>query len=748
MNCEFTLTTKAPLAYIDFETQSGVDLREVGSMNYINSSLTRIMSCVIYLPEKEKLLIWIPVPNKTTENTLRDLYTDELSFFYTPEIPKEMETVCKTHTLVAHNAELFDAWLFKQKIKPKYTTTWIDTLHLTRYANIPGGLDKALKFIGRNGKSENTAMMLLSSAKVTKSGIVYTIGTSALWNSMIEYNIDDTMELCELHKWLMSKLNIPEYENKVCKTHASINQLGVKIDRTYAIKIRNLWEQLQNKSKDEITDITGGALKSFVDKSGVIKHDCNSPAKVKNWLHGMGLDLGVVNKAITDKYKQSLNTQVITQILNNPEKFLDGLDDDSVESIIALLALRRNVTRSTVKKIDTILENVDENDMATNWAILRGAQTTGRFSSRQIQLHNMFRGVDIKKGGYNLADFIEAIRNDKMTIEEIERIANENSTKTKKVYSSDLLATLTRTLFIPENGYEFCIADYSAVEARGVAFIADCQRMLNIFADPKQDIYCDMASSLYGRLITPLDETERFIGKQIVLGCGYQMGYDKFDIMCRLYGINLKAINLTSKQCVDAYRKTYPEIPALWKKLNQSVLDSVKNKNTVYYAGKCKIWCDSDYILRIELPSGRQLIYHQCEIEWVYPPWQAVERIQQVTYLTPLGMRKKLYGGIVAENIVQALSCDLLCFALCNLHNPEKQNTVRLHVHDEVARQVKKSKTQQRKIDDMGKIMTTAPDWAKGFPLGIKGFTSARYTKSKFPGNFSTEFLDGCKVKA
>lgn len=727
----FTAEAVKPL-YCDFETQSPVDLKKQGAYNYIRSPFTRIMSGVFF--DGETIHIWIPAYTKF-RMTIDDLfafiqtkkeYADLLPYDYIlyndNTLPKPIAELCRTHTLIAHNAEMFDAWLFDEKC-PGLNTTWFDTIHGCRYAGIPAGLDGALKSIGESGKGDNASMLLLSKAKIgPKGAIIYSPGTVPIQVDLILYNIYDTVKLKKLSDWLQDG-NFTK-ENNIIETHGLINQNGFYIDREYTKRLRDIWHELQNHSKDVIEEITHGGLKYNKETD---THDISSPQKVKAWLLSKGFTLPIDERT----KKPTLNRAMIEKILNRPDDYIGGLGDETAESVIALLAERRNAVRSVVGKLNRILEESDETGLVRNWCVLHGAGP-GRFSGRGIQPHNFPRGVKLTKG-MNLTGLIR--RGYDLTYADILQAAADNSTEKVQVIPADVLATMTRATIIPDTGNRFSIFDYSSIEARGVAWVFNCTQLLNGFFR-NADVYCEMASCVVGRLITPIDETERFIGKQIVLGCGYQMGHKKFALMCEMYGINLQAANVTAKQCVDAYRKTYPEIPNGWNLLNIACIRAIKFPGESFSVARCELYSDGNFF-NIVLPSGRRLRYRNPRIVMGVLPWNTSELVEQAEYQHHFGYYKKLYGGILAENIVQAIARDLLCHALCSLHSVLPV----LHVHDEIVGEYAATLDSGTILHAMGREMTTPPDWAKDFPLAAEGFTGDVYTKGKLFGEKSVAYL-------
>lgn len=459
------------MIFCDFETQSPIDLRKEGAKVYIQHPYTRIMSGVFIADGKTT--VW--VPKHIQLPTGKYPYPIDRSEGF----PAAILQLAKYRPLVAHNAELFDAWLIGQKY-PKYKLNWIDTIHYCRAAGLPGKLDLVLKILFDVTKLDNTAMLMLCEAKIQRGKPHYPIGNAALWTRMLDYNIRDVQYLERIYKWLAST-GVVDREKKLIAKHEEINKRGFKIDRNLVVALRQVWAELQKTAVDEVAKITNGAL---------TERDLFSPIKVKSYLQSLGY-----------KYN-TLDAKMVNQILLTPENFLEG---DDAASMLAILATRKNAIRATTGKLDRILNEIDDDDVARRSVIHHGAHT-GRATGRGINPLNFPRGVALEDGLY---DKLQQMIKDKASPAEILATCKN---------SGDVLNTFTRHCIIP-HGEKFRIADYNAIEARLVGWFADCKGLMEAFNDTKRDVYCEMASKLFGREITPKDETERFIGKTIVLGC-------------------------------------------------------------------------------------------------------------------------------------------------------------------------------------------------------------------------------------
>lgn len=543
------------------------------------------------------------------------------------ELPTAIQVAIKTHTFVAHNGELFDELLWRKHI-PDAIPKFEDTLHLARLAGYPGKLAELYKIICGVEKGDNIPMLLLSQAKYGPQGkVIYPMGTKALWDKLLAYNEQDVRHLATVHTVLRKHLTATEA--KVIQHHRAINARGFMVDREYVTRMLNEWTRVQNTAKDEISRITGGILTG---------DDIRSPAKVKKWLESIGFEC------------QSLDRKVIDRILANPEEFQT---DDDGEKAIALLAQRQNAVRSVTGKLETILETLDSDSTIRNVLVYGGAQTTMRFSGRTVQPHNFPRGV-------KLDDVSPA------ALDDVPSVAIRNS-KTE----ADVLSTLSRSIVRPRKGCKFIISDYNAIEARVLAWLSECSKLLNIYKT-KGDPYRNMAAALFGIAEGNVNSDQRFVGKQVVLASGYQAGGPKVDLMCQMYGINLEAIGLSGNIAKDTFRKTYYEIPLLWKAYNNAALIAVEHGQETTI-GKCTFYTEREshvLWLCVRLPSGRSIRYRNARIEDCIAPWGGT--VAQIKYDTGYGYSKKLYGGILCVGADTMVLTDMGVKPIVAIRNTDK----------------------------------------------------------------------------
>lgn len=821
------------LVFCDFETQSPVDLKDKvngGSEKYCHHPYTRVMSGVFKCGSE--LIKW--VPGQVFKGNLPGVDRSN-------GLPARILQLARTHTFVAHNAEMFDKLLIDCKY-PNAIPNWIDSLPLCRAVGMPGALGKVANILTGKEKLSTDAMKLLCSAKMVGGRPVYPVGNATLWSKMLAYNVEDVELLVTIWTCLV-KLGA-ESELPNLATHSKINEYGIKVDRNLVVTLLRLWVELQGDVVDEVAKMTDNAL---------TERDLFSPIKVKKYLQSLGYNC------------QSLNKQMVDQILLNPHNFAMG---DDAESILALLAIRKDAVRSVTGKLTRMLGDLDDNSIAKRSIVHYGAHT-GRATGKGINPLNFPRGVDIEG--------IDEFTNGLTSLNQVSVCADKCTAKAREknpnavINKGDILATLTRLCIVPHSEPTLSIADYNVIEPRCVAWLANCNPLLDAFNDKTREVYCEMATSLFGRPITKADETERFIGKTIVLGCiakdtpvltntgwkfiqdvnysdkvwdgetfvecdgaiakgrklcynvsgvwmtpdhkvltdkgwvescqlsenthsqpkgwysedsrfnllnseflqfasvgriyglqqdqsktitvetfdilnagpnkrfqakdlivhncGYGMGGTRFEIMCKLYGVDIEKVGLTGKLCTDAYRKTYAEVKRLWGRYEDAAKNACECPGLEFATNRCTFTLNEIGWLQITLPSNRKLTYMDARVELVPAPWNENQIIKQVMYTTPHNYRKSLYGGSITENISQAVCRDLLYAKLPLI------NKVSLHVYDEIVA--------EHELASLVTIMSAPEPWSTGWTIAVAGFESARYTKSKFKGSRTANAING-----
>ena len=486
------------------------------------------------------------------------------------------------------------------------------------------------------------------------------------WESFKEYNERDVLVEMEIQKRL-KKYNLPDSEWENYYLDQLINDAGIMIDKDFVRAALICDEKYKRNVKEQLKNLTQ------------IKNP-NSIVEMKNYLEKQNLSL------------LSLDKKYIKEVFDLP---------NLNEEVREVLKLRQELCKSSVKKY-VAMENVMGDDNRVRGLIQFYGTKTGRYAGRLIQVQNLPKNYlsdlsvarDLVKCGhgedlYFLYDSVE-----------------------------NVLSQLIRTAFIPKSGCEFIVADFSAIEARVLSWLAGEKWRMEVF-ERGGDIYCESASKMFKVKVEKNGENShlREKGKIAELALGYGGSVGALKSMGAL-SIGLKEEELQS--LVNAWRDANPHITYLWYEVDKII------KKVIYTKTPMKLYnlefIYENNMLFIVLPSKRKLCYRNPKI--------TINKFNKSTIVYEgVNSNKKWaeiesYGAKFVENIVQAIARDLLCEAIKNLHN--KNFTIVLHVHDEVVIEVEKDKSS---VEEICNLMTTSPPWAKNLALKAEGYKCKFYRK-------------------
>ena len=442
-----------------------------------------------------------------------------------------------------------------------------------------------------------------------------------------------------------------------------INDRGIRLDMPFvenAVKIDALTKE---KLTDRLKTLTGLA-------------NPNSVVQMKAWLKERGVET------------ESLDKKAMAALLANVPAPLKEV-----------LELRQQLAKSSVKKYQAMQNTVCADSRARGMFQFYGANRTGRFSGRHIQLQNLPQN--------HLTD-LECAR---------DLVRQGNYAALEMLYDSvpDVLSQLIRTAFIPKEGRKFIDADFSAIEARVLSWLAKERWRMDVFADDG-DIYCATAGRMFHCNVVKHGENGhlRQKGKQAELACGYGGSVGALKAFGALES-GMKEEEL--KPLVDAWRAANPNIVDFWWAVDRAAKDCIKERSTKVTHGIRFIYRGS--MMFIELPSGRRLSYVKPRIG------ENQFGGESITYMG-LNLSKKWariesYGPKLVENITQAISRDILCYAMRTLRTME----IVAHVHDEIIIECDECVSLSAVCEQMART----PPWAEGLLLHADGFECAFYQK-------------------
>src|ERR1035437_4211330 len=372
------------------------------------------------------------------------------------------------------------------------------------------------------------------------------------------------------------------------------------------------------------------------------------------------------------------------------------------------LEILRLLGKSSTAKYEKMKDWMAPDGRIRGSLIYHGA-TTGRWTGAGVQPHNFVRG--------HVAD-MDALWH---TLKLEHGPAFDSFSGVMDTLSQGL-----RGVIIASPGSQLYVADYSAIEARVVMWLAGQEDALDIFRRG-EDIYLDMASTIYHRVCTKDDAKERQLGKATILGCGFQMGASRFVDAAAAYGITIDED--FSKGVVDAYRAKYPKVKTLWYDMEQAAVDALHrdNEGIPVECGKVEWLLDGRFLYCI-LPSGRRLAYPNPQLTPRKTPWG--ETRMQLSYMgvdahTRQWKRAVTYGGMLVENVTQACARDVLAEALTRLEATGRYRRV-LSIHDEC---IAEAKQDRGNLKEFTNVITEGPPWAVGLPIAADSWTGTRYKK-------------------
>jgi DNA polymerase len=288
-----------------------------------------------------------------------------------------------------------------------------------------------------------------------------------------------------------------------------------------------------------------------------------------------------------------------------------------------------------------------------------------------------------------------------------------------------LLSQSLRGAIVAPPGKLLFVADYASIEARVLLWMAQDEEGLDKFRKGV-DLYCDMASAIYGRTITKEHSLERGLGKIAILGLGYQMGAPKFHATCANAGIHIT--EELAQKTVDTYREKYWRVKQLWYDQETAAGEATYDKEGTEYKCFPCTWVKEERFLYCVLPSGRRLAYPDPKIKLVTTSWGA--RKNALTYVgvnatTRQWHRQTSYGGLIVENEDQAISRDVMAEAMLRCEESRIYSPI-LSVHDEA---ICEANQHLGNIEEFVALVGQCPTWAPGCPIAAEGWAGPRYRK-------------------
>lgn len=548
---------------------------------------------------------------------------------------------------------------------------WKCTMAHAAYLGLPGKLGEVAKVLNLDEQKDKAGKMLINyfskPCKPTRSNQErtrnYPYHDMEKWELFKKYNAQD-VETERAISHFLENYEIPVVERWLYTLDQRMADYGVGIDLELVKSIVGFYDSHADAFIDQSRKLTG-------------LQNPNSQAQLLDWLNNNGLE-------ITDIRKATLEA---------------ALENESLKPAVRTVIENRLETgKASVKKYQMMLDATCSDERMHGVMFYYGART-GRWAGRLVQVQNLTKNymeeLDstrtlVKKGEFETLEYIY----DSM---------------------SDVLKQLVRTAFVPPKGYKYAIADYSAIEARVIAWLADEKWAMDVFAKDS-DIYKQTASQMFHIPYEQIDKSLRQKGKVSVLALGYEGGAGALKAMGALkMGIPEEELPVLVKK----WRKANPHIVKLWKDVEDAARLAIKTKKHIELHHGVSFDCDGMF-LRINLPIGRSMSYFRPRIN----DDGKIEFSGKETNKNVFGTNTT-FGGKLVENIVQALARDCLAEALTKIDGFYK---IVFHVHDEVIVEVEKDRAKEH-LKTVQEIMGEELSWAPGLYLSSAGYTADYYLK-------------------
>ena len=604
------------------------------------------------------------------------------------EIPEELEEalLSEEYLKIAHNA-VFERRSFKRIGFDIPIEQWYCTAVKAAYCGLPLSLDQVSKALDLQDKKLDTGKALIKyfscPCKATKINgnrtRNYPEHAPEKWEMYKEYNKYDVLAEREIYKKL-EQYEIPAVERKLYIIDQLINDAGIEIDielAKAAISVNEEYTEDLTKLAKKLTGL----------------ENPNSTTQIKKWVvDKTGVTIDSLNKA------EMPNVYIALE--NYPE-------------VIQILNIRNSLSKTSIKKYQAMLNCAMKDNRARGMFQFYGANRTGRWAGRLIQLQNLSK---------NHVENIELPRS---------LIKQRDADSISMLYgdTSDILSQLVRTAFVAPKGMLLAVADFSAIEARVISWLANEEWRMNVFyGDGK--IYEATGAKMFGVPISAITKGSELRQKSKIseLALGYE---GALGALKRMGGEQMGLSDPEMMALVRKWRDANPAIVHLWHTLDNASKESVRYHRPVTCTDRNLVFETDDNSMTILLPSGRKLFYNSPCIKEKALNKKSTNTIKSIFY-KGLNQETKqwtlidTYGGKLTENCVQAIARDLLGNAMINVI--DAGYTIVAHIHDEILVEVPADNAREH-YDKIVELMSRAPAWAKDLPLKADGYITPFYLK-------------------
>lgn len=677
--------------FIDIETYSSRDIKSCGSYKYMESPDFEILIVGYAFDDEEPVIV-----DLAQGDVLPNRFLDAM---YDPNVRKH-----------AHNA-VFERTAFKRIGIDVPASQWYCTMVKAAYCGLPLSLDMVSKVLDLKDKKLESGKALIRyfscPCKPTKVNGMrernLPCHAPEKWEQYKEYNKYDVLSEREIYH-LLEKFEIPPIERRLYALDQAINDRGILIDMELAesaIAVSEIYSDILYKESERITGLSNAnslpQLKEWYRKNKAAFVNSHLTAKDREFLNGP-------NGELYNPTDQSLSAEALDMLLN-----LDAVHMD--EELTKVFENRQKLGRSSVKKYNAMTECAMRDHRVRGTFQFYGANRTGRWAGRLLQLQNLTK---------NHEEDLDGLR---------ELVRERNWQAVEMLYGdvTDILSQLVRTALIAPPGKTYCVADFSAIEARVISWLANEEWRMEVFRGDGK-IYEAAGARMFGVPISAITKGSELRAKAKIseLALGYE---GAIGAMKRMGGDKMGMSDSEMMSAVRSWREANPKIVELWRTIEKCAISAIRyHRKVVGTPRNLEFNCDGEY-LTVKLPSGRSLFYFHPRLLPKQTPYGGTTysiQYEGLNQVTKVWGHIDTYGGKLTENIVQAIARDLIGYAMLGLE--EHDFDITMHVHDEAIAEVPEENADD-KLNEMIEIMRQTPEWASDLPLNAAGFVSNYYQK-------------------
>ena len=652
---------------IDIETRSDKDISKCGVYAYIDTPYFDILLFAYSIDEQPVQVVDMANGEEIPESILAALADENV---VKRAFNCNFERVCLSKYLRENHPQYFQSYSIDEDTVGDFLNpeSWHCSMIHARTLGLPSSLAEVGKVLGIEQQKMTEGKALIKFFCVpydTIDGVPQFHSPTDYpdkWEIFKAYNKRDVEAELEIDRRL-SRFPVPDFLWKEFYLDQEINDRGILVDMQLADKAIGLDAEAKEELTAEMKRLTG-------------VENPNSVYQLLDWLETQG-------------YKSdSLGKTQVQELIKTAK-----------EPVKSVLQMRLQLSKSSVKKYTAMKNTACSDNRARGMFSFYGASRTGRWAGRNVQLQNLPQN--------HLPDLTEARELVKYSsFEDIQMLYDD---------VPDTLSQLIRTAFIPRQGMKFIVADFSAIEARVIAWLAGEEWRMKAFANG-EDIYCASASKMFGVPVVKHGENGhlRQKGKISELACGFGGSVGAMKAM----GADSLGLSDTElKQIVTDWREASPHITEFWWAVDRAVKKAVKEKTATKTHGL--LFSYEAGFLFIRLPSGRRLAYAK--------PYIGKNKFggESVTYMGINAQKKwdrlESYGPKFVENCVQGIARDLLMYSMQTL----SQYFIVGHIHDEMIIEASKDMS----LEEVCQQMARTPKWAKGLILRADGYECEFYKK-------------------